>query len=99
MGKTYLVRTYLKDHIIFELSGIHGASLPDQLKNFSLALGKAIKSPAPIAPAPSWLEAFNDLDVYLLDRLDPGKTAVLFFDDYLQHILPGESAAQIIDRL
>src|ERR1700722_7846593 len=82
VGKTYLIRTYLKDRIKFELTGIHGASLADQLKNFSLALGKALKSTAPIATASSWLESFNNLDIYLLDHLDPNRTAVLFFDEF-----------------
>lgn len=82
VGKTYLVRTYLKNNIVFELTGIHGATMPDQLKNFSIALGKAINSPAPIITAASWLEAFNDLDRYLLENLDPKKKAVLFFDEF-----------------
>ena len=82
VGKTYLIRSHLKDNIVFEVTGIHGASMPDQLKNFSLALGKAIQSTAPIAVAPSWLEAFYDLDKYLLDKLEPEKTAVLFFDEF-----------------
>lgn len=56
--------------------------MDDQLKNFSLALGKAINSPAPIATADSWLEAFYDLDKYLLDKLDTEKPAVLFFDEF-----------------
>jgi len=82
VGKTYLVRTYLKNRIKFELTGIHGANLEGQLKNFSLALGKALKSPTPIATAPSWIEAFNNLDIYLLDNLDPKETVVLFFDEF-----------------
>jgi uncharacterized protein len=82
VGKTYLIRTYLKDRIKFELTGIHGASLADQLKNFSLALGKALKSTAPVATASSWLEAFNSLDIYLLDSFDPNRIAVLFFDEF-----------------
>ncbi|HVU95931.1 MAG TPA: hypothetical protein VHE34_11935 [Puia sp.] len=82
VGKTYLVRTYLKDKIVFELTGIHGARLPDQLKNFSLALGRSLKSTTPIATAPGWLQAFNDLDIYLLDNLDPNVPAVLFFDEF-----------------
>lgn len=82
VGKTYLVRTYLKDRIIFELTGMHRASLAEQLKNFSSALGRALKSALPIATAPSWLEAFNNLDIYLLDNLDPNTTAVLFFDEF-----------------
>ncbi|HTN06706.1 hypothetical protein [Agriterribacter sp.] len=30
VGKTYLIRTFLKDHIVFEMTGIHGASLREQ---------------------------------------------------------------------
>ena len=82
VGKTYLIRTYLKDSLVFEMTGIHGAKLTDQLKNFSLALGFAIKSQAPIAIADSWLQAFYDLDRYLLDKLDPNNPAVLFFDEF-----------------
>lgn len=82
VGKTYLIRTHLKESIVFELTGIHGAKMDDQLKNFSLALGKAIKSPAPIATAESWLGAFADLDKYLLDKLDTEKPMVLFFDEF-----------------
>ena len=79
VGKTYLIRTHLKKNIVFEVTGIHGARMEDQLKNFSLALGKAINSPAPIVTADSWLKAFYDLDKYLLDKLDTKKPAVGFF--------------------
>jgi predicted AAA+ superfamily ATPase len=82
VGKTYLIRKYLKDSIVFEVTGIHKASFADQLKNFSLALGHAIKTTAPLAAADSWLQAFHDLDRYLLDKLEPKKTAVLFFDEF-----------------
>lgn len=82
VGKTYLIRTTLKDSIVFEMTGIHEASLKEQLRNFSLALGLAIKSPAPLATADSWLQAFHDLDKYLLDTIDADKPAVLFFDEF-----------------
>jgi predicted AAA+ superfamily ATPase len=82
IGKTYLVRTYFEKEIVFEMTGIHGATLADQLKNFSLALGQAIKSPAPLAPTDSWIQAFYDLDRYLLDQLDANKPAVIFFDEF-----------------
>jgi AAA+ ATPase superfamily predicted ATPase len=62
VGKTYLIRTHLKNNIVFELTGLHVAKMDDQLKNFSLALGRAINCPAPIATAGGWLEAFYDLD-------------------------------------
>lgn len=54
----------------------------NQLKNFSLALENAIHSSAPIATAESWLEAFYDLDKYLLDKLDTQKPAILFFYEF-----------------
>ena len=82
VGKTYLIRTHFKKNIVFELSGIHGARMVDQLKNFSLALGKAINSPAPIAVAQSWLDAFYDLDRFLLDKLEMQKPVVVFFDEF-----------------
>lgn len=82
VGKTFLIRTSLRDQLIFEMTGMHGASLNDQLKNFALALGKAIKSPAPLALPDSWLDAFDFLDRYLLDNLDPRSPAVIFFDEF-----------------
>ncbi|KYP16179.1 ATP-binding protein [Flavihumibacter sp. CACIAM 22H1] len=82
VGKTYLIRTHLKEHIVFELAGIHEAKMDEQLKNFSLALGRAINSPAPIATAKTWIEAFYDLDKYLLDKIATKKPAVLFFDEF-----------------
>jgi AAA+ ATPase superfamily predicted ATPase len=81
-GKTYLIRTFFESNMVFEMSGVHAASFTDQLKNFSLALGRAVKSPAPIGVATSWIQAFDDLDRYLLDKLGPRKPAVLFFDEF-----------------
>ena len=31
VGKTYLIRHHLKNHIVFELTGIHDATLADQM--------------------------------------------------------------------
>ncbi len=82
IGKTYLIRTYFEKDIVFEMSGIHEATYEEQLQNFSLALGRALKSPAPLATASNWIQAFDDLSRYLLDTLDPAKPAVLFFDEF-----------------
>ncbi len=82
VGKTYLIRTHLKNHIAFELTGIHAVSITEQLANFSLALGAALKSPAPLAPVSSWLQAFNSLDNYLLNTLPADQPIVLFFDEF-----------------
>jgi uncharacterized protein len=82
VGKTYLIRTLLQKEICFEISGIHEASLKDQLKNFSMALGRATKSPAPLAIPSDWIQAFEDLDRYLMEKLPTDQPAVLFFDEF-----------------
>jgi len=41
VGKTFLIREFFQDEICFELTGIHGGSLADQLREFAKALGKA----------------------------------------------------------
>lgn len=82
VGKTYLVRNYYKEFIVFEMTGIHEASYADQLKNFSLALGRAINSPAPLAAPDNWIQAFDDLDRFLIDKLSSDKPHVLFFDEF-----------------
>ena len=43
VGKTYLVRTFCKEEMVFEFTGIHGATMKTQLENFSRALQLAAK--------------------------------------------------------
>jgi AAA+ ATPase superfamily predicted ATPase len=65
VGKTYLVRTFLKDAIVFEFTGIHEATKRTQLENFSQALQLAAKSPVALAIPANWLQAFMMLDTYI----------------------------------
>jgi predicted AAA+ superfamily ATPase len=41
VGKTFLVRQYFEKHLAFEFTGTRDAKLPQQLQNFTKALGKA----------------------------------------------------------
>lgn len=81
VGKTYLVRTYCKKHIVFEFTGIHGAAMKTQLENFSQALQLATRSIAALTTPQSWFQAFIMLDTYLNSRSSK-KTAVVFFDEF-----------------
>ena len=81
VGKTFLIRTYCKDRIIFEVTGIHEASFKDELQNFGLALQTAMKSKVSIATPENWVKAFHTLDQYL-DGLPKNKSTVLFFDEF-----------------
>jgi len=81
VGKTYLVRTFLKDAIVFEFTGIHKATMKTQLENFSQALQLATKSPVALAIPVNWLQAFMILDTYI-NTLPSEKAAVIFFDEF-----------------
>lgn len=98
VGKTYLIRAYCKDLIAFEMTGIHESSFAKQLHNFSLALGRATKSPAPLTIPGSWIQAFDDLDQYLLNILPADKPKVLFFDEFPWIYTPKSNFLQAFDH-
>ena len=81
VGKTYLVRTFCKKNIVFELTGIHQANMKTQLENFSQTLQLASKSSLALAAPVNWLQAFVMLDSYL-NTLSSSKPAVIFFDEF-----------------
>jgi hypothetical protein len=81
VGKTFLIRSYCKGKIIFEVTGIHEASFKDQLQNFSLALQTSMKSKVPLATPENWVKAFHMLDQFI-NTLPRKKPAVLYFDEF-----------------
>jgi len=81
VGKTHLVRTFCKDAIVFEFTGIHGVMMKTQLENFSQVLQLATKSTLALAIPANWLQAFMMLDTYL-NTLPTDKPAVIFFDEF-----------------
>jgi AAA+ ATPase superfamily predicted ATPase len=80
VGKTYLIRNGFKRALSFEFSGIHNASLAQQLENFSIALTRSAGG-LPIAKPESWLSAFEMLKQHLNSFLAKGRTLV-FFDEF-----------------
>lgn len=50
IGKTFLVRTFFSNRIVFEVAGLYKGSMADQLNNFAknLATGNKKKRPQPI---------------------------------------------------
>jgi AAA+ ATPase superfamily predicted ATPase len=81
VGKTFLVRNFLEKQLIFEFSGIHNASLNQQLENFTLAMTKAIGSKMPLAKPKNWQEAFKLLTDYITPLINKQKK-VVFFDEF-----------------
>ena len=81
IGKTFLVRSFCKNSLVFEMTGIHNASFTDQLQNFMTALQQASGRKAPVTASRNWLTAFALLDNYV-DTLPVNKPAVIFFDEF-----------------
>ncbi|RYY60749.1 MAG: ATP-binding protein [Chitinophagaceae bacterium] len=81
VGKTFLVRNYFQKDLVFEITGIHNATLKNQLQNFTIAMQKATKSPILSAIPANWLEAFTILDSFI-DNLPKNKPAVVFLDEF-----------------
>ncbi|MBL8914234.1 MAG: hypothetical protein JNM17_26250 [Archangium sp.] len=87
VGKTFLIRQVLAEHICFELVGMHEVSLRTQLQSFATSLARAHASPAALAPPHDWFAAFEQLRAFLsprLTRLNKKQNAgklVVFFDE------------------
>lgn len=80
VGKTYLIRNGFTKEIAFEFSGIHHATLNQQLENFSLALTK-VTGGFPLAKPESWIAAFEMLVQYLAPLVKRERT-VIFIDEF-----------------
>ncbi|MBE7170125.1 MAG: AAA family ATPase [Williamsia sp.] len=79
VGKTFLIRNSFEKQLLFEISGIHNASLNQQLENFSEALSLA--TGLTIAKLDSWMQAFRMLTDYLTP-LVKRQQKVIFFDEF-----------------
>lgn len=81
IGKTFLIRNYYQQQLVFEFTGIHDTGLSEQLLNFSRAIQQAMKLPIPPATPDNWTQAFIFLSDFLETKLkkDP---AVVLFDEF-----------------
>lgn len=80
VGKTFLVRSYFKDSLHFEMTGIHGAERSLQLRNFSDQLARAMKIDLRPSPPKDWYEAFQQLTRFL-ETKNGNRRKVVFFDE------------------
>jgi uncharacterized protein len=78
VGKTFLIRNYYQQFMAFEFTGIHKASLSEQLSNFGRALQVAMGSPIPPATPTNWIQAFTFLSDYLEAKIRKEPVVVLF---------------------
>jgi hypothetical protein len=79
VGKTFLIHSFFEDYLAFELTGMYGGTLEEQLQLFSNALEKA--TGFPIKTPDGWINAFQLLEQYLA-RKNKRKKLVVFLDEF-----------------
>ena len=80
VGKTFLIRNGFSKALSFEFSGIHHATLDQQLDSFSLTLTIA-SAGLPVAKPDNWLRAFDILRQYLSPLVKKERT-IIFIDEF-----------------
>ncbi len=80
VGKTFLIRSYFRQQLTFELAGLHNAPLALQLDNVAFSLSRAFAKGIALPRPTSWLAAFQLLIQYLEANPTTDKQ-VLFFDE------------------
>ncbi|MFN8338527.1 MAG: ATP-binding protein [Saprospiraceae bacterium] len=80
IGKTFLIRNYFESKFIFEIAGLHGGEMSDQIKHFAQTLALAGYPSAAISVPNTWMDAFSQLMLFLDKNRRKGKK-VLFFDE------------------
>ncbi|MEL6863724.1 MAG: ATP-binding protein [Bacteroidota bacterium] len=80
VGKTFLIKSFFKDKIAFEITGIQNAPQEEQLQNFTQQLNRAAQNTLPLPRPNNWLEAFHLLTLFL-EKKDKKEKLVLFFDE------------------
>ena len=80
VGKTFLIKETYQEHICFEITGLQNANLATQLAHFSFTLRRFSEGKAPLVEPSNWLEAFQQLVLYL-DEFPKSQRQVLFFDE------------------
>lgn len=80
VGKTFLVRHYLKNNIIFDIAGSQAGNKEQQLRNFFEELQSRAKNKKKLEPPSNWHDAFAALTAYL-KKLSKLKTKQVIFVD------------------
>ena len=81
VGKTYLIRSFFEKRLVFEISGLHNASLQEQLENFTHRISLVKGKRKTVQQPQTWLQAFRLLICYLEPKIKNTKK-VIFFDEF-----------------
>jgi uncharacterized protein len=81
VGKTHLIRTQLRQHLVFEFTGIHDVDTNTQLANFAQALSQQLNAGIALPALGNWFLAFEALFA-LLQKKRSRKKMVIFLDEF-----------------
>ncbi|MFM9837655.1 MAG: AAA family ATPase [Cyclobacteriaceae bacterium] len=81
VGKTFLIRHYLKDNIVFDLTGTKDGTTKEQLINFNDEYVRRVKNKKKFDPPATWQEAFRALAAYLKNLPKKKYKHVVFIDE------------------
>lgn len=84
VGKTFLVREYFEQEMVFQTSGLAGGNTQEQLKNFFYTLRRYDRNVTSVPH--DWIDAFEMLITYL-DSLNGIERKVVFSTNCLGWIL------------
>lgn len=82
IGKTYLIREFYRDKIIFSFSAMNGASRAEQIENFMLKLTTVTNQFEEHVLPENWLQAFSKLKQFLEGIRKTKKKKVIFIDEF-----------------
>ncbi len=81
VGKTFLIRSYLKKYITFEYSGVHGITTEIQLEKFTKKIAETFNNNIAIQVPSNWFDALEILKLHLQKKLRR-KKVVVFLDEF-----------------
>jgi uncharacterized protein len=81
VGKTFLIRQYLKNNLVFDFTGTKDGTKEQQLHNFYEEYLKRAKGKKEKLPPASWQEAFIYLTLYLKNLPVKKQKQVVFIDE------------------
>lgn len=81
IGKTFLIRNFYDDKIVFDISGMDGAKTPQLIKRFYTELLKKYHPFGQMRKPKDWLDLFEWLKIYL-DTLTQDEKKVIFIDEF-----------------
>jgi uncharacterized protein len=80
VGKTFLIRSYYQQHLVFGCTGQYNGKIREQLINFGDQLNRYFPEKKTILAPATWQEAFFILQDRI-DSLKSDKKKVIFFDE------------------